>query len=109
MHFEEGFRHLQDSPFIGSGFATAWYANDKLILGRLESGSGWLSVLFQLGILGMIVMLAILMKIKRVFRYVNEDGTLQLFVICMLFICLHSCFEGYLLTIGYYIGVVFGC
>lgn len=107
MHFEEGFRHLQDSPFIGSGFATAWYANDKLILGRLESGSGWLSVLFQLGILGMIVMLAILMKIKRVFRYVNEDGTLQLFVICMLFICLHSCFEGYLLTIGYYIGVVF--
>lgn len=107
MHFQEGLRHFQDSPFIGSGFATAWYAGNNLVLGRLESGSGWLSILFQLGVLGTIVMVLILMRVKRVLKYIDHDKTLQLFVVCTLFICLHSCFEGYLLTVGYYIGVVF--
>ena len=93
--------------FIGSGFATAWYAGNNLVLGRLESGSGWLSILFQLGVFGTSVMVLILMRVKRVLKYIDHDNTLQLFVICTLFICLHSCFEGYLLTVGYYIGVVF--
>lgn len=107
MLFTEGFRHYKDSPIIGSGFATAWYANDNLVLGRLESGSGWLSILFQLGLVGVISMMVILLKVKRVVKYLKYDNTLHLFVLCLLFICFHSCFEGYLLTVGYYIGLIF--
>lgn len=105
-HFEEGFEKLKESPLIGSGFATAWYRG-VLHKGRLESGSGWLSILFQLGALGAIIMLFILKKVTRVFKYIRHDRRLQLFVVSLLFLCLHSCFEGYLLTVGYYIGFVF--
>ena len=105
-HFGEGFEKLNESPLIGSGFATAWYRG-VLHKGRLESGSGWLSILFQLGALGAIIMLFILKKVTRVFKYIRHDRRLQLFVISLLFLCLHSCFEGYLLTVGYYIGFVF--
>ena len=56
---ERGFEKLNESPLIGSGFATAWYRG-VLHKGRLESGSGWLSILFQLGALGAIIMLFIL-------------------------------------------------
>ena len=105
-HFGEGFDKLNESPLIGSGFATAWYRG-VLHKGRLESGSGWLSILFQLGALGAIIMLFILKKVTRVFKYIRHDRRLQLFVISLLFLCLHSCFEGYLLTVGYYIGFVF--
>ncbi|MEB3376282.1 hypothetical protein SFC43_35370 [Bacteroides sp. CR5/BHMF/2] len=97
---------IEGIPLIGSGFATAWYRG-VLHKGRLESGSGWLSILFQLGALGTIIMLFILKKVTRAFKYIRHDRKLQLFVISLFFLCLHSCFEGYLLTVGYYIGFVF--
>lgn len=83
-HFGEGFDKLNESPLIGSGFATAWYRG-VLHKGRLESGSGWLSILFQLGALGAIIMLFILKKVTRVFKYIRHDRRLQLFVISLLF------------------------
>lgn len=105
-HFQGGFKHLKESPIVGSGFATAYYY-DKKVIGRLESGSGWLSVLFQTGILGFTTLTIIMIQLRRSFSYIRKYKRLHLFSATFLFICLHSCFEGYILTSGYYLCILF--
>jgi hypothetical protein len=105
-HFQGGFKHLKESPIVGSGFATAYYY-DKKVIGRLESGSGWLSVLFQTGILGFTTLIIIMIQLRRSFSYIRKYKRLHLFSATFLFICLHSCFEGYILTSGYYLCILF--
>lgn len=104
--FTGGFTHLEESPIVGSGFATAYY-NDKKVVGRLESGSGWLSVLFQTGLLGFTTLLVIMIKLRRSFPFIKTYKRLHLFSAVFIFICLHSCFEGYILTSGYYLCILF--
>lgn len=106
LHFTSGFEHLADEPVLGSGFATAYYG-DKKVVGRLESGSGWLSILFQTGFAGFLVVLAILVRLKKNFKYAKSNHRLQLYIGCFCFLCFHSCFEGYILTSGYYLCIVF--
>lgn len=105
-HFQGGFKHLKDSPIVGSGFATAYYY-DKKVVGKLESGSGWLSVLFQLGILGFTVLTIIMIRLKKSLPFIKKNKKLHLFSATFIFICLHSCFEGYILTSGYYLCILF--
>lgn len=105
-HFEEGFKHLKESPLIGAGFATAYFYGRK-VTGRLESGSGWLSVLFQTGILGFSSLVAIIFQLRKSFTFILRYKRLQLFSAVFLFLCLHSCFEGYILTTGYYLCILF--
>lgn len=105
-HFYYGFEHLKDSPIVGSGFATAYYGNRKVV-GRLESGSGWLSILFQTGIIGSSIMLSLLYRLRRLRKYIKTNKRLQLYFSCFIFLCFHSCFEGYILTSGYYLCILF--
>lgn len=105
-HFTGGFKHLKESPIVGSGFATAYYY-DRKVIGRIESGSGWLSVLFQTGILGFMSLLIIIIQLRKSFSFIKEYKKLHLFSAVFLFICLHSCFEGYILTSGYYLCILF--
>lgn len=105
-HFSGGFKHLKESPIVGSGFATAYYY-DKKVIGKLESGSGWLSVLFQTGLLGFTTLLVIMIQLRKSFPFIKRYKRLHLFSAAFLFICLHSCFEGYILTSGYYLCILF--
>lgn len=106
LHFSSGFKHLADEPLLGSGFATAYYGNQKVV-GRLESGSGWLSILFQTGFAGFLVVCGIILRLKKNLKYLKTNSKLQLYFVSFCFLCFHSCFEGYILTSGYYLCVLF--
>ena len=97
--FDDGFEHFEKQPILGCGFAVQ-YRDGKRYTGRFEAGSGWLSILFQTGIVGFCVMLGILCKIMRNIRFLRNDHNLQFFFFAFVYLCLHSCFEGYILSIG---------
>lgn len=97
--FDDGFEHFEEQPILGCGFAVQ-YRDGKKNTGRFEAGSGWLSILFQTGIVGFCVMLSILSKIKRNIIGLRKDHKLQFFFFAFVYLCLHSCFEGYILSIG---------
>lgn len=104
--FESGFNHFVKEPVFGSGFAVSYVGNKK-IEGKLESGSGWLSILFQTGVCGFIAVLILMCRAYRIVRYISKDPKLRLFLGAFCFLCLHSCFEGYILTSGYYLCILF--
>lgn len=104
--FDDGFAHFKEQPLLGSGFAVA-YRDGHRYVGRLESGSGWLSILFQTGLFGFTVILLILKKMKRTIVGIRHDRNLQFFFFPFLFLCMHSLFEGYILTSGYYLCLLF--
>jgi hypothetical protein len=100
---------FQESPIIGVGFAVGRHVESrKKKIGRMESGSGWLSILSQTGILGFIAILAVVLgACYRVRKYLKKDYYLQLLVPVFIFLAIHSLFEGYILTPGYYLCVLF--
>lgn len=102
------YKHFLENPITGNGFAVNYYGNQNhRVVGRSETGSGWLSIIFQTGILGAIGMLIIIIPIFKCWKYMREDTTLQLICCSFIFLCLHSVFEGYILTAGYYLCVLF--
>ena len=107
--FSAGFSHFEESPIFGVGFAVTYNLKGEKKVGRLESGSGWLSILFQIGIIGFIVISIIMLKLYKVLYYIREDNDLILFVFAFAYLCLHSIFEGYILTVGYYPCILFWC
>lgn len=104
--FTDGFKHFQEQPIFGCGFAVS-YRDGHREVGRLESGSGWLSILFQTGLCGFSVMLLILKNVIKGISNVRTDKKLQFYFFPFIFLCLHSFFEGYLLTSGYYLCLLF--
>ena len=107
--FTSGFRHFKDTPFFGTGFAVSYNIKGEKIVGRLESGSGWLSILFQTGVFGFVVIFIIISKLYKVVYYMRRDNDLMLFVFAFAYLSLHSIFEGYILTVGYYPCILFWC
>ncbi len=104
--WEDGFKHFEEQPLFGCGFAVSYRDGHKDV-GRLESGSGWLSILFQTGLCGAVIMFAILCKVKKRIRNLRNDKNLQFYLFPFIFLCLHSMFEGYILTSGYYLCLLF--
>lgn len=104
--FSDGFQHFQEQPVFGCGFAVS-YRDGHRNVGRLESGSGWLSILFQTGIIGSVTMFIILKRTKQRINNIREDKKLQFYFFPFIFLCLHSFFEGYILTSGYYLCLLF--
>lgn len=105
---EVGLKHFEDTFIFGTGFAASYSAENKLVVGRMESGSGWLSIMLQTGLIGLFIVLYIVNKsVKAILPYLRKDEKLQLFFFTFLFLCLHSVFEGYILTVGYYLCILF--
>jgi len=100
---------FKDSPIIGVGFAVGRHAESgKKEIGRMESGSGWFSIVSQTGIIGLLTVLFIIYSAYiRVRRFIKKDSILQLLISIFLYLCLHSLFEGYILTSGYYLCILF--
>lgn len=90
-----------DSPIFGTGFS-AIKVNGQIVTGRVETGSGWLSILSMSGIVGGVL---IAIMIKRVFipiKEIKQNGGIVILFICLfIYLCLHSFFEGYIFTAGY--------
>lgn len=102
-----GFKNFVENPILGVGFAVNYNSSDKREVGRMESGSGWLSILFQTGTVGLLVVIGIVYRLKKLYPYIKCDKKLQLYASTFLFLCFHSCFEGYILTVGYYLCILF--
>jgi hypothetical protein len=102
-----GIKHFKENPLFGTGFAVSYNSENEKVIGRMESGSGWLSILFQTGIIGFTIVIISVSKIYKVIKYTKYDNKLLLFINSFLFLCLHSIFEGYILTIGYYLCILF--
>lgn len=107
--FTIGVKHFKETPILGVGFAVSYNALGEKKIGRMESGSGWLSILFQTGLLGFSVILFILWSLRKVMIYIWKDYELLLYLFAFGYLCLHSLFEGYILTVGYYPCILFWC
>lgn len=105
--FVSGFNHFEEQPLLGQGFAVSHNSDGEKFIGRMESGSGWLSILLQIGIIGLLVIWAILFQLRKLLPFIFKDKSLLLYLFSFLYLCLHSGFEGYLLTVGYYPCILF--
>ena len=107
--FTTGVKHFKETPIFGVGFAVSYNELGEKKIGRMESGCGWLSILFQTGLLGFSVICFILSGLRRILKFIWNDYELLLYLFAFAYLCLHSLFEGYLLTIGYYPCILFWC
>lgn len=100
------FNNYKENPVFGYGFAVSYHGYGRAV-GRGETGSGWLSILFQTGILGAIVVLMLMNKTRAALKYVRHDKKLLLFFSVFVYLCMHSFFEGYILTSMLYMCLLF--
>lgn len=106
--FVTGLSRFIEHPVWGQGFAVGYDTKkEKEFVGRMETGSGWLSILTQMGLAGGVLVFILLLNVRKIFPYLLADNELLLFFCSFLYLCFHSCFEGYLLTIGYYPCILF--
>lgn len=81
---------IRDNPFFGIGLVGG------------ESGNGWLAVAAQTGLLGFVLILNIAYCCYRKIRIHISENRDVLFLSCiLLYLIIHGCFEGYILTPGY--------
>lgn len=99
-------REFKSSPILGLGFSTR-LVKGKPVTGRKESGSGWLSILSQAGLLGFACFLLIIRKACKNYVYINQNKELLLYYSVFAYLCIHSLAEGYILTPGYYLCFLF--
>ena len=103
---------FSESPIFGVGFAYMKYGWGQGMAstqsGRIESGSGWLSVLSQTGLLGGVCLLAVVMPcIFFLFRNKSDSYVNAWYSgMCMLFI-LQPITEAYITTVGALLGCLF--
>ena len=106
MIWQPSIEAFKKSPLFGYGFAVSYTDHGKKV-GRVETGSGWMSILFQTGILGAICFLYILKNLTHTFHYLKKDQQLLLFFSVFIYMCFHSLFEGYILTSMVYMSFLF--
>lgn len=98
--WQSAYAGFRQSPIIGIGHNVRIYNNERVVGGRTEAGSGWLSVLFQTGLVGFVLFMSILLpSLKAIWKYKNDEK-IQVAVILFIFLLLHSIFEGYILSFG---------
>lgn len=93
---------FRSSPYIGVGFGV-YGVGENTHGGRTESGSGWLAVLAQTGIIGLAL---IIMIVKRGFlpiSVIRKNQCVALMTSILLFLTVHTMFEGYLFQSGWYL------
>lgn len=96
---------FEESPVYGIGFARIKYGLGadiaKEIGGTIESGSGWLSVLSQTGLLGgLCILIIVLPNIVYLFRYRSNSYCAAWYSgMCVMFV-MQPISEGYITTVG---------
>lgn len=94
---------FKESPIFGVGFATARdLITGEMVTGTVETGSGWLSILSESGLIGAFIIFIMLKKsYVSISEVKDEGGVMILFLAEFIYLCLHSVFEGYIFTPGY--------
>lgn len=93
---------FKESPLWGIGFATGKTLDGWKTSGTLETGSGWLAILSQTGLVGVLLFLVFIKRsVVTIDEIKEEGGLLVLFACVFVYLCAHSVFEGYIYTAGY--------
>lgn len=90
------------SPIYGVGFAVHGTDEDNKQIGRVESGSSWLSILAQTGVVGFIIAIIIWVKTLVCYKRIRYDSFYVFVYATLIFFTLHSVFEGYMFQGGWY-------
>ena len=93
-------QEFYSSPIWGIGFATI-HRWGRVITGTVETGSGWLTVLSQTGIVGAMFFFLFFKRIKKNLKIIKTSNDLILFAGIFVFLISMSFFEGFIYTIGY--------
>lgn len=96
---------FRSSPIFGVGYAVHGTGSHQGI-GRNESGSSWLSILAQTGIMGFIIALLIWVQTLLCLPRVRFDKFYILVYGVLIFFTLHSVFEGYMFQGGWYMCII---
>ncbi len=94
------------SPLCGIGFSATGVGAEKQV-GRAETGSGWLTVLSQTGLLGLIVAILLVKRALLPLRYLRENKENAFYYTLFVFMSLHIIFEAYMFQGGWYLCFVY--
>lgn len=93
---------FKSSPIWGIGFGVTGIG-EEATTGRAETGSGWLTVLSQTGLMGLILALLIVKRAILPLRLLRNNSRMALYSALLAFLCLHTMFEAYLFQSGWYL------
>lgn len=97
---------FKSSPLIGVGFGAHGVGMEKEV-SRVETGGGWISILAQTGILGLILALSIIFKAYTPIRKIRQDNSMMCIYAAYFFFIVHSIVEGYMFQGGWYLCLIF--
>lgn len=107
--WESRFAEIEQSPFLGVGLSVSLQDGNKLSEGRNESGSGWLSIASQTGLISLLLFCLCILNVLTISKNkIRASSPLALTFSLLVFICFHSVAEGYFLTAGYWLCMFFG-
>ena len=101
----ERMAEFNSSPIIGIGFAAHGVGANKQV-GRNESGGGFITVLAQTGIIGVIFVALIWAAATVMPRRIGTDPNKVLLYSSFVFFSIHSIVEGYMFQGGWYLCLV---
>ena len=101
----ERMAEFESSPIIGIGFAAHGVGANKQV-GRNESGGGFITVLAQTGIIGVIFIALIWAAATVMPRRIGSNPDMVLIYSSFIFFSLHSIIEGYMFQGGWYLCLV---
>lgn len=104
--WSERMAEFKSSPLIGVGFGAHGVGLDKEV-SREETGGGWISILSQTGIAGLILALCIILKAYTPIRIIRRDISMMCVYAIYFFFCVHSIVEGYMFQGGWYLCLIF--
>lgn len=97
---------FKSSPLIGIGFGAHGVGEDKEV-SRVETGGGWISILSQTGILGLVLAISIIFKAFTPIRKIRQDNSMMVIYAAYFFFIVHSIVEGYMFQGGWYLCFIF--
>lgn len=97
---------FKSSPLIGVGFGAHGVGDEKEV-SRVETGGGWISILAQTGIIGLILALCIIAKAFTSIRVIRRDTSMICIYAAYFFFIVHSIVEGYIFQGGWYLCLIF--
>lgn len=101
----ERMAEFHSSPVIGIGFAAHGVGRHKTV-GRNESGGGFISVLAQTGIIGILFIALIWAAATTTPRRIGHDPNMILIYSSFVFFSIHNILEGYMFQAGWYLCLV---
>lgn len=97
---------FKSSPIIGVGFGAHGVGDDKEV-STVETGGGWISILAQTGIVGLILAISIIFKAFTPIRKIRQDNSMICIYAAYFFFIVHSIVEGYMFQGGWYLCLIF--